>query len=277
MALYSRPRNTRLLVVSLVMASLIIITIDYRGGDSGPFEVAGRGALSVVGALQGAVSHVVRPIGDFFSGLAHVGSLKSENERLKQEIQRLKQESGSTVSLERQNKELIAILRLKLNLQLTGVAATVIGEGVDNFEWTRVIDKGSADGIEVDMPVVSGEGLVGHVIEVSGHWSKIQLIIDPDSAVAGRLASSGETGLVLGQRDQDMTMDLVSPEAKIFAGEQVITSGYQTGLYPAEILIGTVAHSFTKPGTLTKVLGIRPAVDFSALEFVLVVTEKSEP
>jgi len=277
MALYSRPRNTRLLVVSLVMASLITITIDYRGGESGPFEVAGRGALSVVGALQGAVSRVVRPIGDFFTGLAHVGSLKSENERLKNETQRLKEQSQESTSLQRQNKELFAILRLTQNLGLTGVAATVIGEGVGNFEWTRVIDRGEADGIRVNMPVVSGEGLVGHVVEVSGHSSKIQLIIDPDSAVAGRLASSGETGLVVGQRGEDLTMDLVSPEAKIFAGEQVITSGYQTGLYPPEILIGTVSHSFTKPGTLTKVLALRPAVDFSALEFVFVVTESSEP
>jgi rod shape-determining protein MreC len=277
MALYSRPRNTRLLVVSLVMASLITITIDYRGGESGPFEVAGRGALSVVGALQGAVSRVVRPIGDFFTGLARVGSLKSENERLKNEIQRLKEQSQESTSLQRQNKELFAILRLTQNLGLTGVAATVIGEGVGNFEWTRVIDRGEADGIRVNMPVVSGEGLVGHVVEVSGHSSKIQLIIDPDSAVAGRLASSGQTGLVVGQRDEDLTMDLVSPEAKIFAGEQVITSGYQTGLYPPEILIGTVSHSFTKPGTLTKVLALRPAVDFSALEFVFVVTESSEP
>ena len=273
MALYSRPRNTRLLVVSLVMASLITITIDYRGGESGPFEVAGRGALSVVGALQGAVSRVVRPIGDFFTGLAHVGSLKSENERLKNEIQRLKEQSQESTSLQRQNKELFAILRLTQNLGLTGVAATVIGEG----EWTRTIDRGEADGIRVNMPVVSGEGLVGHVVEVSGHSSKIQLIIDPDSAVAGRLASSGETGLVVGQRDQDLTMDLVSPEAKIFAGEQVITSGYQTGLYPPEILIGTVSHSVTQPGTLTKVLALRPAVDFSALEFVFVVTGPSEP
>jgi rod shape-determining protein MreC len=277
MALYSRPRNTRLLVVSLVMASLITITIDYRGGESGPFEVAGRGALSVVGALQGAVSRVVRPIGDFFTGLAHVGSLKSDNERLKNEVQRLKEQSQESTSLERQNKELFAILGLTQNLGLRGVAATVIGEGIGNFEWTRTIDRGEADGIRVDMPVVSGEGLVGHVIAVSGHSSTIQLIIDPDSAVAGRLASSGETGLVVGQRDQDLTMDLVSPEAKITAGEQVVTSGYQTGLYPPEILIGTVSHSLTKPGTLTKVLALRPAVDFSALEFVFIVTGPSEP
>jgi rod shape-determining protein MreC len=259
-------------VVSLVMASLITITIDYRGGQSGPFEAAGRGALSVVGALQSGVSRVVHPIGAFFTGLAHIGSLRSENQRLRAEVDQLRQESEKSVSYQRQYEELIAILRLKMNLGLSGVAATVIGEGVGNFEWTRIIDRGSTDGIKMDMPVVAGDGLIGHVIEVAGHWSKIELIIDPNSAVAGRLASSGETGLVVGQRDQDMTMDLVNPDARIFAGEQVITSGYQTGLYPAGIVIGSISHSFTKPGTLTKLLSISPAVDFSALEFVLVVT-----
>jgi rod shape-determining protein MreC len=272
MALYSRPRNTRLLVVSLVMMSLLTITVDYRGGDKGPLEAAGRGALQVVVALQSGVSKIMRPIGAFFSGIAHIGSLRSENEKLKAQIKALEARAGQTVSDKRVIQELTGLLKLTEDLKLKGVAGRVVGESVSNFEWSVTIDKGSADGVQVNDPVVSGEGLVGHVIDVAGNGCKVQLIIDPDSAVAGRLASSGETGLVVGQRSRPLTMDLVNSDAKVFPDEQVLTSGYQQGLYPPEIPIGKVSHVFSRPGSLTTTIELVPAVDFSSLEYVLVVT-----
>ena len=121
------------------------------------------------------------------------------------------------------------------------------------------------------MPVISGDGLVGHVVTVAPHVSVVQLIIDPDSAVAGRLSSSGETGLVIGQRNHPLTMDLVNPDANVAPSEQVVTAGYQSGLYPPDIAIGLVSHIYTRPGSLTKTIELTPAVDFSALEVVLVI------
>jgi rod shape-determining protein MreC len=272
MALYSRPRNTRLLVVSLVMASLLTITVDYRGGERGPLEAAGQGALQVVVALQSAVSKVVHPIGSFLSGIAHIGSLRTENERLKAENERLKAQQSKTISDKRIIQEQNELLKLREDLQFKGVAGRVVGESVSNFEWSVTVNVGSADKVKVDDPVVSGDGLVGHVIDVAPQACKVQLIIDPDSAVAGRLASSGETGLVVGERSKPLTMDLVNSDAKVVINDQVVTSGYQSGLYPPEIPIGLVSHVFSRPGSLTTTIELSPAVDFSALEYVLVVT-----
>jgi rod shape-determining protein MreC len=276
MALSSRPRNTRLVVVSLVFISLLTITIDYRGGQSGPFETAGRGALQVVSALQGAVSRVVHPVSAFFSGLIHVGSLRSENARLKGQIRQLQVDAGQRVQLERQREELQKLLDLKDQFSLHGVAARVVAESPGNFEWSVTIDAGSSDGLRVDDPVVSGDGLVGHVIEVAPHAAKVQLIIDPSSAVAARLSSSGETGLLIGERNQPLELDLVDAQAEVQPGEQVVTSGYQVpdghGLYPAGLPIGVVSHVFAARGALTTTVQVAPAVDFSALEFLLVLT-----
>jgi rod shape-determining protein MreC len=270
-AVSRRARSTRLLVVSLVMASLVTITIDFKGGSTGPLELAGKTALSIVGPLQDAVSHLFRPIGSFFSGLAHVGSLESDNHRLQDEITRLRQAAGTRVSTERELERLQRLLDLQQNLGLTGVTATVIGASPSNFEWSITINRGSSDGVKPNLPVVAGEGLVGLVTEVSLHWSTVQLIIDPRSAVAGRLASSGETGLVTGQRGNPMIMDLVNPNVKVAPNELVVTSGYQGGLYPPEIPIGYVSSSYARPGSLTKSILVRPAVDFSSLEVVEVV------
>jgi rod shape-determining protein MreC len=272
MALYGRARNTRVLVVSLVMISLLTITVDYRGGQRGPFEVAGRAVYTVVAAVQSAVAVVLHPIGAFASGLVHVGSLKSQNQALRARVRALEAEAGRNSSLSRVNKELTKLVGLEETLQISGVAARVTAESVGNFEWSVNINVGSTSEIKVNMPVVVGDGLVGHVVEVTPTASKVELIIDPDSSVAGRLATSGETGLVLGRRSRDLTMDLVNPLARVLPNEQVVTAGYQGGLYPPEIPIGVVSHIYQQPGSLTKTIEIRPAVDFTSLEIVLVVT-----
>jgi len=277
MALTRRTQRTRLLVVSLVMASLITITIDFRGGQSGPLELAGKAALSIIGPLQDAVSKTFHPVAEFFGGLARAGSLEAENRRLAAEVAKLQQQANSQISTKRLNERLLTLNDLEGSLGLAGVTARVIGDSVSNFEWSVTIDRGSSSGVKVNQPVVTGEGLVGHVVEVSLGWSRVELIIDPHSAVAGRLASSGETGLVSGQRNNPMTMDLVNPEFKVPPNELVVTSGYQGGLYPAEIPIGFVSSVYVPPGSLTQSILVRPAVDFSSLEVVAVITRSGLP
>ena len=232
MALSRRVRSTRLLVITLVLASLVTITLDYRGGQSGPLAAGGKAALSIVGPMQQAVAKVVHPIGAFFTGLVHIGSLESENRHLKDELAALRTGNARALIALNENEQLKKLLNIRGQLGLKGVAATVIGLSPSNFEWSVTINVGSDAGVKVDQPVVSGDGLVGHVTEVSPRISKVTLIIDPSSSVAGRLARSGDTGLVVGNRNKDMVMAMVSPGANVSPAEPVVTAGYQGGLYP---------------------------------------------
>jgi rod shape-determining protein MreC len=278
MALYSRPRNTRLLVVSLVMLSLLTITVDYKGGEHGPLEDAGKGALSVVGALQGAVTHVIRPVTNWVSGVIHIGSLRAENDDLKRQISALKVQAAQDSQVQRRLVELEGLLKIRDQLQpRKSVTGTVIAQSPGNFEWTITISQGSSAGIKEDMPVISGNGLVGHVINVTANVSVVQLILDPDSAVAARLASAGDTGVILGQRDRPLRMDLVDPNANVSLNEPVVTSGYEVeagkSIYPPGITVGFVSHIAQQINSLEKTIEITPAVDFSALEYVLVIVK----
>jgi rod shape-determining protein MreC len=280
MALYRRARNTRVLVVSLVMVCLLTITIDYRGGQSGPLAAAGRGAFTVVGALQEAVSRVFQPVGSFFSGLVHVGSLQSENAALKWRIAQLEQQAAQNTSRDRELERLRALYDLTLAGAYQGHVARVIGQSLSNFEFSVTVDKGSSQGVHLNDPVVSGDGLVGKVVQVTSNWSKVQLIIDRESGVAGRLSSSGATGIVIGNTDRhDLMMDLpFSTDVKVFPDEVVETSGFDEGsIFPPGILIGYVSASAEQPGSLHQTINVRPAVDFSSLEFVLVVTNSMRP
>jgi rod shape-determining protein MreC len=282
-----RPRSTRLLVVGLVSASLAIITLDYRQGADGPLAAVGAQAQAFMAPLQRAVTTVTEPVGDFFSGLANLPSLQDENERLRRELADSQTQAARNAELQSDYQAMLDLLELKGTLDPTGVPAVVIGSGVSNFDWSVTIDAGANDGVDVDMPVVTGTTeaprLVGIVVAANPSSSEVQLLIDRDYRVGGELSVSGETGIVIGQGDDDLRMDLISPGTEIDIETepvQVFTTSYEvgeaTGLYPPNILIGSVSRVFEGTNEIQTAVSVRPAVDFSALEFVLVLRRGSE-
>jgi rod shape-determining protein MreC len=267
------------LVVVLVSISLAVITLDYREGESGPLAGLGRTALAAMAPLQQAVTTVIRPIGDFFSGLVHLQSLEDENQRLQREVDALRADAAVQTDRESQIEQLSDLLGLKESLTPTSVAAVVIANGLSNFRYTITINRGSEDGVVEDQPVVTGSEqapiLVGRVTRVSLLSAEVELIIDRNSIVAGRLAVSHETGQIQGQGEEDLRMSLVTPGTPVTGGETVVTQGYevngQRGLYPPGLVIGQVSRVIPSADGLQEFVTVRPAIDFSALEFVLVL------
>lgn len=281
MALRSRARSTRLLVVGLVSISLATITVDYRQGDEGPLAVAGRAALGFVSPIQEAVSKVTRPIGEFFSAVAELPSLRDENQRLRDELERVRTQLALTVSDQARLERLEQVLGLTKALNPESVAAVVIANGLSNTEWVITIDKGTDDGIREGMPVVTpGGALVGSVVRSAAGSSDVQLIIDVDWRAWSRLVGSRDTGILRGMGDADLRMDLLDPGLDVTADEQVVTAGYEIqgekSRYPPGILIGTVSREFEDPAALEKFVTVRPAADLSSLEFVLVLLTRAE-
>ena len=281
MALRTRARSTRLLVVALVSVSLVTITVDYREGNDGPLASLGDGALAVISPLQEVVSKVTHPIGNFFSTLIRLPSIRHERDVLRERVDALETQLAEGRADQARLAELEALFGLQESLgnRIETKAAQVIANGVSNFEWTITIDEGSSVGISVGMPVVSSAGLVGHVLRVGASSSVVQLIIDPDSSVAGRLDVSRQTGLLSGSGPSDLQMSLVDPTVDVAPDEHVVTAGYRIAgvagsLYPPNILIGTVSRVLNEDSAIEKLLTVRPAVDFSSLSLVLVVLSR---
>lgn len=281
MAITHRPiRSTRLLVFGLLLASLVTITVDARGGERGPLAVIGRGVGAVIGPLQEGVATVFRPIGSFVTNVFRAGDLAERNAALQREIARLRTDLQENAALRLENEELRDTLELAQRQGFEVEAAVVIGESPGNFEWAVDIDKGSMDGIELNMPVVSGEGLVGRVVQVYPFTAKVMLIIDPDSTVSARLSQTGERGALVGQRDEPLRFDLVSPETEVQPNEIVETSAYQLdegleGFFPSGIAIGVVERVEPDQAGITLQVEVRPNVDFSSLDIVGVVIGES--
>jgi len=275
--LYRRGRSTRLLVVGLVTASLVTITLDFRGGKGGPLEAAGEATLSVISPLQRAVSGLLRPVGNFFSSIANIGSLRTENAQLQSDIAELLGDSGDLLSYKRRYEELSKLLRLKESIPVDSRQGRVIAHGLSNNEWLITINLGSRDGVQVNDPVVGPEGLIGHVVKVTGDASDVELILDPDSRVGVRLSDNREVGILAGQRDDELVLELLDPTAEVRPEEPVETSGFVVpgtdlrSIYPANIPVGVVSRVLEDPAALQKDVWVRPNVDFTSLEFVLVL------
>ena len=133
----SGNRNTRLLVVGLVAASLAIITLDYRQGQEGPLAGMGRGAQAFMAPLQEAVTSATRPVGDFFTGLAHLPSLSRENQDLKDQVAGLQTEVAAYAQTQEQLQQVRDLLGLRASLDPDSVAAVVIANGLSNFRSRR--------------------------------------------------------------------------------------------------------------------------------------------
>ena len=278
-----RPRSTRLMLVVLVSVSVAVISLDYRQGENGPLAGLGRSAKAAMAPLQRAVTSVARPIGNVFHGVVHLPSLAQRNSDLSAQLDALRTQLQRGSFDQQELKSLEELLGLEQSLNAPSVPARVIANGVSNFQWTVTIDKGSGDGLAIDMPVVAGTAqapmLVGRVVAVTSHSSEVMLIIDRSSAVAGKLSVSGQTGLVEGQGPGDLKMTFVDATADLQADEQVFTQGYEVngepGLFPPGLLIGQVSHTVPATNELQASITVRPAADFSNLDFILVLQTTS--
>lgn len=269
--MFDRTRRVRLLLAVLFTASIVIVTLDFR--SNGEFlDAIGRGAMTVVGPLQEGARKVLRPVGNFLAGFTQVGSLKARIADLEQQNQLLVQREEQVADIERENGSLRKLLDLKVRLHLRTTTARVVGVGPSNFEDTVFLDRGTADGIRKDMPVLAGDGLVGRVIQAGAHSSRVTLLIDASASVAARIARDGETGIVQGTGERELEFELLDPEADTVVGDRVVTSGYDNSVYPPGIPIGTISRLAPESQSLSRLVFVTPFVDFTALDFVFVVT-----
>jgi rod shape-determining protein MreC len=270
-------RRARLVLILLIISALVLVTVDFRGGDGGgdgPLDQARGVITSVFRPVQDGVVTLVRPIGNAASSVTDIFSVRSENERLRARIETLSERHRSVTDLERENVELRDLLNIRDRGQLETVAAQTVALGPSNFEWTITIDAGSDDGVERGMPVINGDGLVGRVFQVTPSASRVLLAIDPNFGAAARIARSGETGLVDGRGGDPMLFSPEDPEAPIEVGDELVTSAYDGGAFPGGIPIGAVAEVGETSTRLTREVQVRPFVDFTRLHHVLVVIER---
>lgn len=260
------------IVLLLCITALTLITIDLRGGSTGPLGAVRSGVREVFSPVQRSLNAVANPVGDFFSGLTNASEYKRENEKLRTELTNLETKNKRYEAAANENDRLKKLLDLAENVEATNTSARIITGSPSNFETTIQIDRGAKSGISTGDSVISGEGLIGRVIDVSSSRSTVLLIADPSSGVGVRNTRSEVVGIAQGVAGRStLDMEFVDPDADIKAGDTVVTSGLQFGRFPPNLPVATVQRVRKDPSGLSKFVTLEPVVDLSRLSIVTVL------
>ncbi|MCH6555741.1 MAG: rod shape-determining protein MreC [Chloroflexi bacterium] len=235
-------------------------------------------SLTIAAPMENGLRDVADPISDFFRGIFNRGDLVRENERLREELERLQTETAATEDAQRRLQELEEALGVKENRpDDVFVVADVIAQDPSGFKRALAIDRGSKDGLDEGMVVLSKSGsLVGVVSLVYEEFAWLRLISDPNNAVNIAVLTGGEEGseargVAVGDLRSRLSLEMLPTEAQIQEGDLVITSGLG-GNYPRTLLLGSVTSVEEKPQALAKRATMEPAADLSSLDTVLIIT-----
>jgi rod shape-determining protein MreC len=264
--------RSRFTLILLVLASLTVLTLDYR--DSGPVKDAKEGIGSVFGPVRDVADTIASPFRNAWKGIFEYDDLEDENTDLRRELDKVK---GDRVEAAAEREELEALKRLAdlpVTEDIDRVTAQVVSGPLTSFDSTIEINKGSGDGIKKGMPVITEAGLVGRVLFVRGGRSRVQLITDPDfSGLGVKLVESGDVGKATGGTEGNLEVnDGIRPQTPVERGEDVVTSGFdERSSYPGNIPVGTVLSVGLSADRTQQTLVLEPAVDLEGLSYVVVL------
>ena len=271
-------RRSRLLVVGLVLLHFAAISHQVDGGDD--LSLFQRGLFSLLSPLQRGMSSAVGGVRELWNGYGFHRETYTENRRLEERVRYLEMLLQERSHLAREAERLRGLLGLREILPMeTLVAGVVSRDGVPWFR-TLTIDRGTADGVALNSPVVSPTGVVGRVIAVGPHAARVQVLLDRDSAAGVLIERSRVSGVVSGQVVQpetgtgDLLLKYVSTRADVEVDDVVITSGFDR-IYPKGLMVGRVRYVGEDAGLL-KEIRVEPSARFERLEEVLVVLHREQ-
>jgi len=263
-------------LVILMLAALLLMALQLTGQLQSL-----RSAISfVTSPAQLATTGVGKSVTDSIAFIWQLRTLRQRTSELEEINASLRSELFRLKEVELENEQMRRLLdfaETRPGLQLRGaqIVSRVIGQESTNFLEYIEVDLGAEDGIEVGMPVLTEQGLVGRISEVNNVTSKVLLISDPSSNVSAILQSSRLNGVLQGLPGGDLLMDFIQQGPVFSVGEVVLTSGLISDVgfsFPRGIPIGHVVERRQRDIDIFQQAVVRPIIDFSQLELVAIVT-----
>ena len=267
MAILDIRRRSGYLFLAVMLGHVILISaqVNSRSGvpvleavTFGLFAEVQRGSSSGVSGVRRAWSRYV-----------WLRGVEAENADLRRQLDGVEVQYQERRALADRARNLEELLGLRDRSNLQTVAAEVIAASASPDFRTLTIDKGNGEGLKRDMAVIAAAGVVGRIVVPSLGAAKVQLLIDRNAAAGALIERSRAQGVAIGGGDERMRLDYVSEASDVVVGDLVVTSGID-GIYPKGFTLGHV-DAVEKSGPAYKRITIRPAVNFSSLETVLVV------
>jgi len=272
MALLDIRQRVGWLFLTVTVAHLILISAQVTSKRGVPLlEEVVFGAMAEVQRVSTGGIGEARGV---WQNYVNLRQISRENDTLKQSVSQLEVALQRERALSGQTRVLQELLELKKETPLATTPAAVIASGASPDFRTMTLDKGSSQGLTADMAVIAPAGIVGRVVLPTPRAAKVQLIIDRNAAAAGLVERTRAQGVVVGTGGDRLRFEYLPGTADLKTGDRVVTSGID-GIYPKGFVIGQIESIERSAGEFSTVL-IRPAVNLSALETVLVVTSESQ-
>ena len=256
-------------IISIILLILIVILSNIGNSTNIFREVMSRGFLSVQNGFFALKNNV-------FSSQSEkndIKSLRENNTKLNKENTLLKEKLREYEVVKAENEKLKDFMNLKNKYSdYQTVSAAIIEKSISNYDKTVIINSGEVDGVRVNMPVISEDGLVGYIIEVNKKTAKVQLITDTASTVSGNISTAESSILLKGQLDKNdmVKASYIPTEATVLQGDEVYTSGIG-GIYPKGILIGKIKEVINTKNESDRYANVETSVNFNKLINVLVI------
>jgi rod shape-determining protein MreC len=280
----SSPLARRIVVGAVALASFVLITIYFRESDAGALHEAQSVGASVLRPFEVGADRLARPFRDAYGYASGLFDAKAENTRLRQQVKELRNQAIQNSTASRRVERLGALLRFRDSPSFphdyTSVAATVMTQATSRFDQQVVVSVGRSDGVRRYAPVVTDDGLVGHVSKVARDTALVTLLTDKESAVAAYDFNTESYGIVRHGEGagNSLVLDRVPKEEVVRVGDLVVTSGRRfrllPSIYPRDIAVGTVTSVGQSDIDVDQQIQVKPLVDFSSLDVVLVLVPK---
>lgn len=258
-------------LIVLCAVSLVLCFFYMREGDAGLIHSV-RSVTNTIASpvryLGSAVATPFNAVGNVVENLAtpqeSYDELKKKNDELTTKVAELQEQANTAERLQ-------GLLDIQSTYNLQSTAARIIGTSSDAWTSTVTIDKGSKDGIELNMPVSGSSGVIGQVIEVSLNTSTVRLITDENSGVSAMVQDTRAQGMVKGQPDGTLLLEYVTTDSDVKEGDIVVTSGIG-GVYPKGLPIGTVQSVSAEANAVYYTIVLKAQANMENNEEVLVIT-----
>lgn len=257
------------ILLAVLLVSLLLLTIQTRGGGTGR---ASELVTVAVTPVQGLLVRIHRSALDFWANYVEWKSVRRENTVLREENEHLRVQALQAGETREENVRLRRLLVLRDRLPLATVSGEVIGREAGGWVRSLTVNRGRGDGIAQQTPVIVPDGLVGRVVQVHRAAAVVQLLNDPASTVGAVVQRTRTAGLVEGDAGGTVRFKFMARDgASVTPGDLVVTSGLGT-TFPKGLPVGRVVKVEDKGSALFHFAVLAPAVDFSRVEEVLLVT-----
>jgi rod shape-determining protein MreC len=271
-------RRRRAVLALLIVGSFALLTLTYGQGSNG----VQRGVSTIFSPVLAGADRALKPARDLVNWFDETFDAKGRNEQLHSELETTRKQAVGAQAALAENAQLRKLLELDKSGAIPSgyelVTGRVIARSPSVWFADVAIDVGSGDGVEVDDPVVSGDGLVGKVSAVTGGSARVTLIADHSSAVSAKIVPGGTQGVLkpaVGDPD-DLILDFLDSEKRVGKGQQVVTAGWRVegfaSDYPPNLPIGEVDEAPLVEQEAQRQVHVRPFADLREIDVLQVLT-----